>query len=93
MNSFVQSKGKFHIANIKMMAEDICRVKSLPIEVCIKEALDWHRELCQRRELEKRMEIRRSRCIHSWKLIRAGETDAYIYECEFCGEIEVDGDE
>jgi hypothetical protein len=75
------------------MADDICRVRSLPIEVCIKEALDWHRDLCQRVELEKRIEIRRSRCIHNWKVLNAGENDSYVYQCEFCGEIDVGGDE
>lgn len=97
----IQPKGKDHIAYIRRMAQDIMLMKCLSIEECIKEALEWHRNLCQKSELDdRRLErdkallAQKQRCIHQWRLIDNGlETGAYVWQCEFCSDIEVDDDD
>ena len=91
--SFIQPKGKAHILSIRRMAEDIQQAKSITIESSIKEAIDWHRELCQRDELERRIEIQKSNCVHIWRVLCHGEYDVTVYQCELCGETEPVGDD
>ena len=94
----IQPKGKAHIAYIRQMARDIMLMKALSIEECIKEALEWHRNLCQKSDLEERQlkkeldnTAKYRRCVHQWRIVDNGmETGAYVWQCEFCSKVEID---
>lgn len=94
----IQPKGKFHIAYIRQLAKDILISKGLSIDECIKEALEWHRNMCHKSDLDERKskqkETYQHRCIHQWLLIADGiSTGATVWQCEFCGKTEIEGED
>jgi hypothetical protein len=93
----IQPKGKDHIKYIRQLAKDILISKGLSIDECIKEALEWHRKMCHKSDLDeqksKQKGTHQSRCIHQWLMIADGiSTGETVWQCEFCGMTEVEGE-